>query len=74
MKGLVLEALALGIARTANHWLAVVPGVAAELLSPIWAVSIGESGNSRTKKRYTIHTGALGVSSEIEGEITGSVD
>ena len=74
MKGLVLEALALGIARTAKHWLAVVPVAAAELLSPIRAVSIGESGNSRTKKRYAIHTGALGVSSETEGGIAGSVD
>ena len=50
MKGLVLEAPALEIARTANHWLAVVPGAAAELLSPIWAVSIDESGSLRTKK------------------------
>ena len=38
MKDLVLEALVLEIARTANHWLAVVPGAAAELPSPIWAV------------------------------------
>ena len=62
VKGLVLEAPALEIARTANHWLAVVPGVAAELLSPIWAIILnGESGNYKTKKRYTIHTGALGI-------------
>lgn len=40
VKGLVLEALVLEIAQTANHWLGVVPGAAAELLSPIWAVSI----------------------------------
>lgn len=31
VKGLVLEALALEIARIANHWLAVVPGAAAGL-------------------------------------------
>ena len=59
VKGLVLEALALEIARIANHWL---PEATAELQLPIWAVSIGESGYSEfCQKRYIIHTGALGV-------------
>ena len=40
VKGLVLEALGLEIARIGNHWLVVVPEVAAELQLPIWAVSI----------------------------------
>ena len=63
MKVLVLEVLALEIARIANHWLADadVPGAAAELQLPIWAVSIGESGTQEFVKKYIIHTGALGV-------------
>jgi hypothetical protein len=62
-KGLVLEALALEIARIANHWLAVVPGAAAELQWPIWAVSIGESGNSRIcqKKIYNPYRSTGGL-------------
>jgi hypothetical protein len=55
VKVLVLEALALEveIARIANHWLADadVPGAAAELQLPLWAVSIGESGNSKFVKK-----------------------
>lgn len=47
VKGLVLGELALEIAWIAEHSLAVVPGAAAELQLPIWAVSIGQSGNSR---------------------------
>jgi hypothetical protein len=61
VKGLVLEALALEIARTANHWIAVVSGTAAELLSSIWAVPIGEPGNSRMKKIYNPYKSSGGL-------------
>lgn len=50
VKGLVLEALGLEIARIANHWLVVV--AAAEIQLPIWAVSISESGNRNLSKKY----------------------
>jgi hypothetical protein len=59
VRGLALEAFALEIPRTVNHCLVVVPGAAAELQVPIWAVSIGESRNF--ERRYIGRTGTLGV-------------
>jgi hypothetical protein len=63
VKDLVLEALALEIARIANHWLVVVPGAVAELQLPIWAITIGESGNSKIsrKKIYNPYRRAGGL-------------
>ena len=63
VKDLVMEVLALEIARIANHWLVVVPGAAAELQLPIRAVLIGESGTLkfRRKEIYNPYRSARGL-------------